>query len=947
MRGLRTKTSEALTNSRSLDLDIYLLTETWLHSGINSLELFDSSFSVFRNDRYESNSSLVSSNIPKGGGVLIAIKNKFKSIQISSELFKSLELTTIKIDLDYKNLFISCIYIPPNSSFQIYLDFLNVLEFISSISSPRDELLICGDFNLPNIDWISHDEECFFIPNGSFNDNTHTFIDGLNLYNLQQISGIKNHQCKQLDLVFTTDWVNTTTIDSNLVLSKIDLFHPPILLKYSYNSNTELSSDGLCNYYFLKTNFVGLNEYLKSVDFSPIFRTEDVNIAAKIFYNILLVGIEQFVPKSRLKGSPFSPPWLTSDLKKIRNRKNKAWSNYLRHESHENYCNFTSLYNLYKIECELNYNNYLASMASEIKRNPKAFWKFVNSKRKCDQYPNTMSYMDQSSKESIDICEFFRDYFSKPYDLVSEDVMEEGFSNVEGLDIPPILINETILSSYIKKLNNDTKPGPDNIPNIILKMCSSTLSSSISYLFNLSLKTGVFPDIWKKSFIRPIHKKDSKNNILNYRPISKLSCIPKLFELIIYDSIYESCTKVISTFQHGFMKKRSTITNLLECQSQFLKSMEGGHQTDVVYTDFSKAFDLLPHNVIILKLRKVGFPGYLVTWFNSYLTNRTYSVTFRSFTSLPFHANAGVPQGSHLGPLLFIISINDVKSIIKHSRICIYADDMKIYKEIKTVADSSLLQEDLTSFTIWCKENCLVLNVNKCAIMSYSRRSKLILSNYSMDNAIIKRVAKFNDLGVLFDEKLTFELHFNRMLNKASSMLGFVKRWAKEFDDPYVIKSLYTSLVRPNLEYASQIWSPHYTCHINRIEAIQKNFLRFSLRNLQWENPVILPPYNSRLKLIDLKSLESRRRIADVTFLCQVHNGLIDSFYIKNLIDYNLNLRNRFRCERIFRIALHRTNYGKYEPTNRMFMEVNNFQSVLDLTFSKSQIYNALSPLLP
>jgi len=945
VRGLRTKTSEVLSNSRALDKDIFLLTETWLHPGINSLELFDCSFTVFRKDRHESNSSLGSSSFPKGGGVLIAIKNNYKSTQIFSEDFNFLELITIKIDLDFKNLFISCIYFPPKSSFQNYLDFLCVLEFIVSISSPRDELLIFGDFNLPNIDWISHDEECFLIPSGVLNDNTHNFIDGLNLFNLQQISGVKNHQNRQLDLIFTSDWVNSTTIDSNLTLSKTDLFHPPISLKYSYIRKYEATTDELGNYNFHKANFLGLNDYINSMDFASLFCTEDVNLAVKLFYDTILAGIEQFVPKSQLKSSSFTPPWLSTDLKKIRNKKNKAWNKYLRDESLENYCNFTSLFNFYKEECEVNYNNYLVSMAAELKRSPKTFWKFVNSKRKCDQYPSTMSYNDQSSKDSSDICAFFRDFFSTSYDLKSEEAIDIGVCNSES-KIPPIVINENVIINYINKLNNDSKPGPDNIPNIVLKMCYTALAPSISYLFNLSLKTGVFPDIWKKSFIRPIHKKDSKSNISNYRPISKLSSIPKLFELIIYDSIYESCTKIISKFQHGFMKKRSTVTNLLECQSHYIKSMESGYQTDVIYTDFSKAFDLLPHNVITLKLRNAGFPEYLISWFNSYLRNRSYSVIFRSKSSLPFHTNAGVPQGSHLGPLLFIIAINDVMTIIKHSCICIYADDMKIYKEIKSMDDVSLLQDDLDSFMIWCKENCLVLNVKKCALMSYSKRLNPILNSYVLDNEIINRVSKFNDFGVLLDEKLTFELHFNRILNKANSMLGFVKRWAKEFDDPYVIKSLYISLVRPNLEYASQIWSPYYICHIKRIEAIQKNFLRFSLRKLNWENPMILPPYNNRLKLIDLKSLEARRIIADITFLFQVYNGLIDSSFVKNLIDSNLNSRNRFRCEKIFVTALHRTNYGKYQPINRMFMEVNNFQSVLDLTFSKVQIFTALSKLL-
>lgn len=178
--------------------------------------------------------------------------------------------------------------------------------------------------------------------------------------------------------------------------------------------------------------------------------------------------------------------------------------------------------------------------------------------------------------------------------------------------------------------------------------------------------------------------------------------------------------------------------------------MEAGFQTDVLYTDLSKAFDLLPHAIILFKLKKLGFPLYFINWIESYLSNRSYSILFRSTISSSFEANSGVPQGSHLGPLLFIISINDVVSVIQNSNIGIYADDMKIYKKITSLNDSYLLQNDLDRFTNWCNLNFLKLNVDKCAIMTFTRKHLPIQFPYKLNDQTVSRVESFKDLGVFF-----------------------------------------------------------------------------------------------------------------------------------------------------------------------------------------------------
>ena len=243
---------------------------------------------------------------------------------------------------------------------------------------------------------------------------------------------------------------------------------------------------------------------------------------------------------------------------------------------------------------------------------------------------------------------------------------------------------------------------------------------------------------------------------------------------------------------------------------------------------------------------------------------RQYSVIFRSCISNPIKATSGVPQGSHLGPLIFVLSINDVEHVIKDSYLSVYADDMKIFRQISSPADHISLQNDLNRFSIWCQKNFLMLNTTKCQTITYSRkRLPPPPRDYFLNGIPVSRVTLFRDLGVTCDRELNFRSHIDSIISRANSLLGFVKRWSKEFSNPYVTKALFMTFVRPVLEYASQVWSPYHLVHRHRIQAIQRRFIRFALRGLGWADTHNLPPYGDLLKLINLQPLDKRRDVAD------------------------------------------------------------------------------------
>ena len=358
-----------------------------------------------------------------------------------------------------------------------------------------------------------------------------------------------------------------------------------------------------------------------------------------------------------------------------------------------------------------------------------------------------------------------------------------------------------------------------------------------------------------------------------------------------------------------------------------LCNMENGSQIDTIYTDFSKAFDRVYHELLSKKMLSIGCPPTFVKWLSSYLTGRIQKVRIGNHVSNDIFVLSGVPQGSHLGPLLFVVFINDLCSMFKDCIFSLYADDLKIYKRVESINDCIILQENFTVINDWCKANFMSLNILKCKCITYSRklcRNKIIF-DYGIDGTNLLRCTVMNDLGVLIDEKVNLNEYVDVITNKARKMLGFIKRQGKSFHDPYVIKALYCSLVRPILEYCSVVWMPFTKTQIDKVESIQKQFLLFALRNLHWNHPFELPKYEHRLQLLNMIPLSDRRVISSASFMYKLLNGQIDVPYLKDLIMENESIyHTRNRPPLIYNS--HSTNYGMNEPLTRLVRLYNLYQ---------------------
>ena len=242
-----------------------------------------------------------------------------------------------------------------------------------------------------------------------------------------------------------------------------------------------------------------------------------------------------------------------------------------------------------------------------------------------------------------------------------------------------------------------------------------------------------------------------------------------------------------------------------------------------------------------------------------------------------------------------------------------YADDAKLYLSGNNTTFCDNLQKDFDNLYNWCNVNGLKLNIQKCKVMSYCRNNRKIEVQYTLNRCDVTRVDSFVDLGVLFDSKLCFNKHVDVIIARANCRLGLIKRWAKEFNDPHITKTLYTSLVRSILEFACQVWCPYYQCNIDRIESIQKRFLLFALSSLNWNDRFVLPKYEHRLLLLDMNTLEHRRKLLNAMFIFKILNGSINCNYLLNLIKLKCPIRS-LRSFSLIEISKSRLNYLNNEP---------------------------------
>lgn len=740
--GLRTKMHSVFLLSSSLQYDIIAVSETWLSENHFSSELFDCNlFNVFRKDRCG-----FTTGMTRGGGVLLAIRSSLlcSRIELPSDALNlqfDVDQLIVRISIDnLHDVFIILSYIPPRSSFELYNVHIDNCSKILNDIKNNQNIIILGDFNLPFINWsIDPDDKTFLIPFNVSNDSESIVVDTFSEFGLKQINCFPNSLNRFLDLVFVDTEFSVGIHNPNPPpLSNSDN-HVCLSLKFSFYKYLKLQNSNL-SYNFKKCKFNEISNLIISSCQPSVLNNCEINIAYNFLTNSLKEAIDLFTPKIS-KNYASKPKWFNKKLININNRKNKAFKLF------RNSINDLVLYNKYlRLQKEFDflnkflYRQYVLNMETNLKKNSKCFWKFINEKKSSAGIPNIVHFDGETSSDPFKMCNLFASFFRSVYKPSVPSTIENSDSNLNLVSIGELQISSDEIEKELRMLNDDKHPGADGIVPLVLKNCAKALACPLSVIFNRSLHEGIFLDAWKLSYIHPVFKSGCKNEVCNYRPICKIPIIPKLFEKIVYNKLVFLLKEVISPLQHGFVNGRSTTTNLVVFNNYLVNSLECGFQCDVVYTDFSKAFDRVNHSILLSKLKKIGFFSSILKWLESYLTDRTQRVQINNILSDSVNVTSGVPQGSHLGPLLFLIFINDIPDQFNNCKCLMYADDIKLYVRIKSTLDCINLQRDLKRLFEWCEVNDLHLNVSKCQCMSFYRSQLPIIFPYSLGETPLARI---------------------------------------------------------------------------------------------------------------------------------------------------------------------------------------------------------------
>jgi hypothetical protein len=515
-------------------------------------------------------------------------------------------------------------------------------------------------------------------------------------------------------------------------------------------------------------------------------------------------------------------------------------------------------------------------------RNPKTFWTYVKSRISGNNNLPSLSnqagvdlFSDQSKADAFS--QFFSSSFTSG--SITNIPQENPGTTVKGSQ-PNFWFTPSSVLEALSKLGKRNTAGQDGIPYLFLRRMAIPLAEPLSSIFNNSLYRGEVPLLWKTANVIPVPKAGMSTQLNGYRPISLTSSICKVFEKILRQKILDFClqTNKIDHRQFGFLPRRSVELQLLKCMNDWTFHLEQGETVDIIYFDISKAFDTVPHSLLLEKLHALDLNSNIISWIRDYLSGRTFQVTINRSKSCSVPIPCGVPQGSILGPLLFILYLNDLPSKLRHAKVAVYADDIKIYCPIKSFTDGQNLQEDINIITDWVEANGLTLSLSKCTALRLlptrrhpaNKNTTLPLPNYFIGQTQLKLTDSVKDLGVTIDSSLNFQSHIHQLVCRANRVSGTIRRVFYSRNQTFRMK-LFKAFVRPILETATSIWSPSLVGTSKEIEGVQRSFTK-SLPGM------FDMPYRDRLHKLGLTSLAYRRLVNDLVHIFKLIKGYYHPF---------------------------------------------------------------------
>jgi hypothetical protein len=774
------------------------------------------------------------------------------------------ELVATQIEGKHSNLILLNVYRPTNNDVEYNEKLCSEIETIVN-DHPKDCIWIAGDLNLPDIDWSSNS----VMSHQYTKEISERFILALENSGLQQMIDFPTRICKTLDLFVTNRPSLVTSCkalpgvsDHEIVLVESDMsakYQRPVKRKVYLWKKADIAG--------LKSDFSKFNrEFCENCKHH--MNSSDIDQLWKNFCLKTQEILDRYVP-SKMTTSRFSQPWINREIKRLSAKKKRYFKKAKISNNNDDWFNFKHLKQQCQQECRKAHNSYISSMLDEdSKSNPKKFYSFIKSK-KCDSSgvaplkSNGTLFSDSKLKADI-LNKQFTSVFT------SEDTTNVPPPVTPKVNVPHITINRNGLLKLLKDINVHKATGPDNISGMLLKTVCEEVVDSLAIIFQSSLDSGKLPSAWKEAYITPLYKKGDKSMASNYRPVSLTSICCKLLEHVVHSNVISHLDRhgLLSDKQHGFRKERSCESQLITTIQDLADSLNAGGQVDAILLDFSKAFDKVPHQRLLTKVQNCGVTGSLLCWISDFLSDRTQSVVLEGQHSSPTPVTSGVPQGTVLGPLLFLIYINDMPSCVS-STPRLFADDCLLYRTIHSKSDSEILQQDLDNLQEWENNWLMEFNADKCEVIRITKKRKPILSSYTIHGTVLSEVNTAKYLGVNISSDLSWNKHIDITCKKANNTLGFLRRNTYNCSQN-VKETCYKSLVRPITEYASTVWDPYTQTNISKLEQVQRRSARYVTGDFRRTSSV-----TAMLNNLSWETLQQRREHAKVTIMYRIIYHLI------------------------------------------------------------------------
>ena len=864
--GISNKLSEISVISQNRNIGAICTTESHLTNEIFDAEISLPNFDVFREDRATNE---------KGGGSVIFVRKQFSAQKLN--WFHGTESLAVKVHLPSSVLYVVCVYRSP--SHRTIEANQKLLSQLANIPVECEKnVIVVGDINLPKVDWK---QGIVIKPENSTDkwlNMQSEFLDlfitkGFSWFIEEQKTRIRNVngslQQSTLDQVFTNNTGLVNNVEITAPLGKSD--HVSMMVEVNSAINLDYVTTKRKNWYKVNKEFVATNANKINWGYSGNI-TNVESMWGELYHKIL--SISDLVPEVNIKTDKSGDileklPWDTSRLVRKRKEKDQTWREFDGNPSMQNFQ--IAMYKqseFQKVEFQEKLK-YEKKIVSGLKLNTKPFFRYLRSKNKLRKTVNELVDEDgNKTKSPNDTAEVLLNFFQSVFKGESFGPLPEKCfldKNITGKVMENLEINPDQVKKLLQKLNENKAIGPDGLHPKLLKYLAEddNFVTALTMLLKRCVMEECIPEIWKTAVVIPIHKKGSVHQPENYRPVSLTCILCKLYETILREHILAFVLGLITDKQHGFLNGKSCLSNLLETLDKANEYMAEGNCVDLLYFDFSKAFDTVSHYRLLVKLQTLGVSENILNIIRNFLGNRTMKVRVGDAVSSAKLVTSGVPQGSVLGPILFLLFINDLPDNIL-SMIKIFADDVKMIVDPFNFEQTNI---DLEELQMWESLWVLNFNIEKCKVLHIGKSNPL--NPYKFLDADLFTCENEKDLGVIFNNRLNFQDHIRTAISKAKSSLAWLLRNTLS-RDTYVMKTAYKALVRHNVEYCCQVWAPNNR-HGNwglilDIESIQRTFTRVidGMDNLN---------YKQRLEKLNMTTLLERRMRGDLIETFKILNG--------------------------------------------------------------------------